>query len=107
MENNKEKSSFAKDTEEKNKKEPNIEEIQKKIEGLEKQKSEYLAGWQRERADFLNYKKEESERNNAIMVFKDGMIALSILPIMDNFEIVEKNLPEKLKEDDNIKGILR
>ena len=35
--------------------EENIEEIKKK-------RDEYLAGWQRARADFLNYKKEEKER---------------------------------------------
>ena len=30
-----------------------------------------------------------------------------ILPILDNFEIAEKKLPENLKQDENIKGILQ
>jgi len=29
------------------------------------------------------------------------------LPILDNFEIAEKKLPENLKNDENIKGVLQ
>ena len=79
-------------------KEEIIEELKKKIEELEKLKQEYLAGWQRERADFINYKKEEAER---LEKFIDDMkIALFIkfLPILDNLDIIVKNIQ---KEDKN------
>ena len=36
--------------------------VARELEECQKLKEEYLAGWQRERADFLNYKKEEMER---------------------------------------------
>ena len=32
---------------------------------------------------------------------------MNLLPILDNFEISEKKLPENLKKDENIKGILQ
>lgn len=88
------------------KKEINIEELQKKIDECEKIKNEYLAGWQRARADLLNYKKEEMERVGELLKYANEGLILKILPILDNFEIAEKNLPENLKSDENVKGLL-
>jgi len=87
--------------------EQNIEELKKKLEECEKLKDEYLAGWQRERADFLNYKKEELERIGEILKYTNVGLILNILPILDNFEIAEKKIPEDLKNDENVKGILQ
>jgi molecular chaperone GrpE len=86
--------------------EPNIEELKKQLEELKTQKEEYLLGWQRERADFLNYKKEEMERIGQLMNYAGEEMVLKMLPILDNFEIVEKNLSEDAKKDANIKGLL-
>jgi molecular chaperone GrpE len=84
-----------------------IEELKKKLEEAEKLKNEYLAGWQRARADLINYKKEELERVGELIRFSANGLILKILPILDNFEIVEKKLPEDLKNDENVKGILQ
>ncbi len=87
--------------------EKEIEELKKKLEECQKLKDEYLAGWQRARADFLNYKKEEIERFEEILKYAGVELILRILPILDNFEVTEKKLPENLKNDENIKGILQ
>jgi len=92
-------------SEEKDKAKP--EELHKKIEELEKQKSEYLAGWQRARADFLNYKKEEIERIEEILKYGGEEFILKILPILDNFDLAERKLPEDLKNNKNIEGFLQ
>jgi len=99
-----------------------LEELEKKLEECQQLKEEYLAGWQRERADFLNYKKEEIERFGEIIKYADVGLVLKILPILDNFEISEKKLSENLKvdelrssspfadarvNDENIKGLLQ
>jgi len=89
------------------KKELNIEELKKQLEECRKLKDEYLAGWQRERAELLNYKKEEMERIGEILKYADVGLVLKVLPILDNFEMAEKNLPENLKNDENVKGILQ
>ena len=84
-----------------------IEELKKKLEETEKLKKEYLAGWQRARADLLNYKKEELERvGNLIRVANENLI-FELLPILDNFDVAEKKLPENLKKDPNFQGILQ
>jgi len=87
--------------------EKEIEELKKKLEECQKLKDEYLAGWQRERADFLNYKREELERIGEILKYADVGLILNLLPILDNFEIAEKKLPEDLKININVKGILQ
>jgi molecular chaperone GrpE len=73
----------------------------------EKLKNEYLACWQRERADFINYKKNELTRIGELMSYSNIDLILKILPILDNFELVENKLPEQLKNDKNIKGLLQ
>ncbi len=52
---------------------------------------EYLNNWKRERADFLNYKKEEVERIGMLEMYtKEGTI-LKMLPILDSIYLAEKS----------------
>jgi molecular chaperone GrpE len=83
-----------------------IEELQVKIKELDGQKSEYLAGWQRERADFLNYKKEEMERIANLLAYQTEELVMKFLPILDNFGFAEKNLKDDFKKDPNVQGLL-
>jgi len=93
----------------------NLEELKRKLEECQKQKDEYLAGWQRARADFLNYKKEEIERIEEILKYADVGLILKILPILDNFEIAarqtfalqNKSSQEKENIDKVIQGFLQ
>lgn len=81
-------------------KETNIENLKKQLVECEKKTAEYLAGWQRARADFLNYKKEEMERIEQFLKYGVEEFILKILPIVDNFELAEKKLPENSKVDE-------
>ena len=83
------------------------ENLKKKLQDSQKKQEEYLAGWQRSRADFLNYKKEEMERIGEILKYGIEELILKILPILDNFYLVEEKLPEDMKADENVKGILQ
>lgn len=89
------------------KKKLNLEELKKELEICQKQKSEYLTGWQRARADFLNYKKEERERIEEILKYTNEELIFKILPILDNFYLIETKLPEDIKKNENVKGILQ
>ncbi len=80
---------------------------QKLLEECQKQSDEYLAGWQRARADFLNYKKDEIERMKQLLEYAGEEMILRILPILDNLELAEKHLPENLKQDQRVKGLLQ
>lgn len=87
--------------------EEKTEDLKKKLEECERRVSEYLAGWQRARADLLNYKKEELERVGQLIKYADVGIILKILPILDNFELALKKIPENLKNDGYIKGLFQ
>ncbi len=115
------KKKLEKSEEKKDKKELTFEELKQKLSekklALErcehelksalKEKEEYLAGWQRARADFLNYKKEEMERIEGLLKYANEEIILKILPILDDFEIAEKKLSKESKNNPDIKGLLQ
>ena len=84
-----------------------LEEIEKRLEECQKLKDEYLAGWQRSRADFLNYKKEETERIEKIREFAENELILKILKIIDNLERAKKRIPEGLKDSDWLQGFFQ
>ncbi|MDO8659983.1 MAG: nucleotide exchange factor GrpE [Candidatus Parcubacteria bacterium] len=83
--------------EELNNKEQPFDSAQGKLKELELKCDEYLNNWKRERADFLNYKKEELERVRFLGKYVKEDIIFKILPILDNFYLAEKQLPESLK----------
>ena len=68
-----------------------------KLGQLERKCEEYLNNWKRSAADFINYKKEELERIGTVIKYANQELILKILPILDNIELAEKQLPEKLK----------
>ena len=69
-----EKSSFKK-----NKKDKKLEECQK-------ERQEYLDGWQRARAEMVNLKKQHEEEKKLFTSIGKEKMLLDILPILDNFE---------------------
>ena len=82
------------------------EDVVNEIDEIKKKSEEYLNGWKRERADFLNYKKDEMERISALMKYANDEMILKLLPILDNFQIAEDNISDDAKKDENIRGLL-
>jgi len=70
------------------------EEKLNELEELKQKCEEYLAGWKRERADFLNYKKDEMERIGELVKYANEEIILKLLPVLDNLCLAEKHLPD-------------
>lgn len=86
--------------------EKSIDELKKEVEDLKKQRDEYLAGWQRARADLLNYKKEEIERMNKMVEYAREDVLEKLLKVIDNLEIAESKVSQDLKENEYVKGLL-
>lgn len=87
-------------------KEENKEEIEKDVEEIEKKRDEYFAGWQREKADFINYKKQEFERLKGTLCIAKESLFEELIPILDSFGLAEKAIPEEEKEGNSIKGLI-
>lgn len=55
------------------------------------EKQEYLAGWQRAKADLVNAKKEFEEQRKRISSFANESMANEILPVLDSFDMAFSN----------------
>jgi molecular chaperone GrpE len=60
----------------------NNEELEK----LQAQSAEYLAGWQRAKADYINFKKETEEKQKMLFEFANATLLMEFLPIYDNLK---------------------
>lgn len=65
------------------------------------EKEEYLNGWQKERADFANYKKEEDTRKRMLSESMRERILTRFLSVMDSFNIAFSNKEAWEKVDEN------
>jgi molecular chaperone GrpE len=74
---------------------------------LEQKCNEYLNNWKRERADFINYKNSETERIESLLNYTNERLVLRLLPVLDNFDLAEKEMPVDLKENAWAKGIMQ
>ena len=83
------------------------EEKKEKENKKENKEQEYLECWKRERAAFLNYKREEMERMKKVVKFANEELILNVLNILDNIYIAEKELPKELENNQWVKGILK
>lgn len=76
------------------------------IEKLKKEKEEYFLGWQREKADFINYKNKEFERLKGTLCIAKESLFEEIIPVLDNFALAERSIPEEEKNKSSVKGLL-
>ena len=81
-------------------------DLNNKLKECEKEKAEYLKGWQRAKADFLNYKKGDVERMKNVIKYEKEDLILEFLEVLDNFVKAEKETPKKLRDDQYFKGFL-
>jgi len=66
-----------------------------------KEKEEYLTGWQKERAEFANYKKGEDDREAMVSVYARERILTRFLSVMDSFNMAFANREAWEKVDEN------
>jgi len=68
-----------------------IKKVKEELKNCQKEKQEYLDGWQRAKADFINYKKRSEESKKELAQYASENIIMEIIPIVDNFEQAFKN----------------
>lgn len=65
--------------------------LREEIKKLQKEKEEYLTGWQRAKADYINLQKElDLARVNISIITKEKMVE-KLLPALDSFEMAFNN----------------
>ncbi len=68
-----------------------IEKLKKDLAEALAQKQEYLDGWQRSKADYINLKKRSEEERAGIRDYATEDFALAVIPVIDSFEMAFKN----------------
>ncbi len=70
-------------------------ELSEKLAAAEKQRDEYLDGWKRAKADFINYKKEELKHLEDVARYGSEELIRDMIGVLDNFDLglqaMEKN----------------
>ncbi len=74
--------------------------LKKKLKACQKERAEYLAGWQRAKADLINYKKEQEQKSSDLFKFANQNLILEILMVLDSFEEAMKH-----SKDEGIKQL--
>lgn len=64
-----------------------IKKLKAELVRSEKERKEYLDGWQRAKADLINYKKEEGRRFEELARFAGTSLIEEILPVLDSFDL--------------------
>lgn len=77
-------------------KDAKIKKLQEELELCRKEKDDYLKGWQRAKADFINYKKEEEKERLNFLKFAEKNFIAELLPIIDSFEAAGKDMNKGL-----------
>jgi len=72
--------------------EPTVADLKEQITEVTAQRDEYLAGWQRAKADFINYKKEEVQRIQETARYGSADLIKDLVSVMDNFDLALRTL---------------
>lgn len=78
-----------------------LKKLRADLKQVRKEKEEYLTGWQKERADFVNYKKEEDNRRALFSEATRERILSRFLSVIDNFDLAFTNREAWEKVDAN------
>lgn len=71
---------------------PKPDELEMELAKAKSQAQEYLDNWKRERADFLNYKKDEAKRLEEFVKFANEAVVLEVIEVLDDLEKAAKEI---------------
>ncbi len=81
-------------------------EIEKKLEECQKERDEYINLAKRFKADMENLRKETESKISEVRRFAEVGLIEEILPILDSLSLALKHVPDDLKDNNWVKGVL-
>jgi len=82
-----------------------IDELTQSVDALKKQNEEYLDGWKRAKADYINFKNDQEKRSKELAQFAAYALVMQILPIAEHFRKAFGCITEELRNSEWVKGI--
>lgn len=89
-----------------NKHKEEVDELRKELELCRKKSEEYLNGWKRAKADYINFKKETEKKNLELVQFATAGLILELLPIIDDIKQAVNHISQENKDKDWVIGFL-
>lgn len=68
-----------------------IKKLREELEKVKKEREEYLIGWQRAKADYVNQSKAHIEEKTELLKSASKRTVLSILPALDTYDLAKQN----------------
>lgn len=78
-----------------------VKKLRERLKACEKDKQEYLIGWQRAKADMVNARKREENDRKDFIKFANEKLIEDILPVLDSFGMAMGNKEAWEKVDKN------
>ncbi len=75
------------------------------LEKAKKEAQDYLDGWKRAKADFINYKNEQEKRSKELVQFASLSAIVKIIPVMESFRLAFSHVPPETADSDWVKGV--
>lgn len=78
-----------------------VKELREKLKKAIAEKQEYMNGWQRTKADFVNARKREEEARKETVKYANEDLLMQITPVLDSFTLAFANKEAWEKVDKN------
>jgi molecular chaperone GrpE len=82
-----------------------IEELKGELAASQTKSDEYLAGLQRERAEFANYRRRTAEEREAMLGLAGEDLIRKVLALADDFDLAIEARPEAIASDPWVEGV--
>ncbi len=83
-----------------------IEQLNTELEAARAKADEYLAGLQRERAEFANYKRRTAEEREAMLGLAGEDLIRKVLALADDFDLAIEARPPAIANDPWVEGVV-
>jgi molecular chaperone GrpE len=83
-----------------------IEQLKAELEATRAKADEYLAGLQRERAEFANYKRRTAEEREAMLGLAGEDLIRKVLALADDFDLAIEARPTAIANDPWVEGVV-
>lgn len=83
-----------------------VEKLKHELAAAQAKAEEHLNGWQRAKADFINFKKDLAKEQEALAQYATAELLVELLPVADNFRLAVAHLTDEQKKQDWCKGII-
>lgn len=68
-----------------------IKALREELKAVQKERQEYLEGWQRAKADLINFKKETDTNRRKMVSLATEDVITELIPVLDSFDMAFQN----------------